>query len=55
MQYLEHLVVLRRGSTEEFHERFADSLVDQLVTYASDDTVSKLWRAKGMCPFALSA
>lgn len=46
LQYLEHLVLQRRGSIPDLHEQFATALVDQLIAHVSDESTSKLWRAK---------
>ncbi|KAK0480717.1 hypothetical protein IW261DRAFT_1474152 [Armillaria novae-zelandiae] len=45
-QYLEHLVLQKRSPSRALHEQFAAALVDQLLSYISQDSVSKLWRAK---------
>ncbi|KAG7448550.1 uncharacterized protein BT62DRAFT_929636 [Guyanagaster necrorhizus] len=45
-QYLEHLVLQKRNPSRVLHEQFATALVEQLLSYVSQDVVSKLWRAK---------
>ncbi|KAJ8481088.1 hypothetical protein ONZ45_g15430 [Pleurotus djamor] len=45
-QYLEHLILVRGNNTPTFHDEFATTCVNQLISLLSNDTVSKLWRAK---------
>ncbi|THH17699.1 hypothetical protein EW146_g3170 [Bondarzewia mesenterica] len=46
IQFLEYLVLQKRNTDRTLHSELALICVDQLLTYISDDAVSKLWRAK---------
>ncbi|RDB17168.1 Transforming growth factor-beta receptor-associated protein 1 [Hypsizygus marmoreus] len=46
IQYLEYLVIQRRSSSRNLHTQLAVSCIEQLRTALSQDSVSKLWRAK---------
>uniref|UniRef100_A0A0W0GCB0 Vacuolar sorting protein 39/Transforming growth factor beta receptor-associated domain-containing protein n=1 Tax=Moniliophthora roreri TaxID=221103 RepID=A0A0W0GCB0_MONRR len=47
LQFLEHLILQRRSVTPDIHIQYAETCVDQLLELLSQDSVSKLWRAKG--------
>ncbi|KAI0628634.1 hypothetical protein C8Q77DRAFT_1067693 [Trametes polyzona] len=45
-QLLEHLVIHRRSSDPELHTQLAHTYADQLLACLTDESTSKLWRAK---------
>ncbi|KAI0754157.1 hypothetical protein C8Q80DRAFT_1216335 [Daedaleopsis nitida] len=45
-QLLEHLVVQRRSTDADLHTQLASVYADQLLSCLSDESTSKLWRAK---------
>ncbi|KAJ6596948.1 hypothetical protein DFH09DRAFT_106793 [Mycena vulgaris] len=45
-QFLEYLVLQKRGSSRDLHSQLAMVCVDQLLASLKDEDVSKLWRAK---------
>ncbi|PIL23200.1 hypothetical protein GSI_14509 [Ganoderma sinense ZZ0214-1] len=47
-QLLEHLVVQRRSTDSDLHSQLAATYIDQLLSCLADESISKLWRAKGM-------
>ncbi|KAI0312172.1 hypothetical protein OF83DRAFT_1287071 [Amylostereum chailletii] len=46
LQFLEHLVLQRRSTDRALHTELAMACVDQVVSALSEDSISKLWRAK---------
>ncbi|KAF9495136.1 hypothetical protein BDN71DRAFT_1559699 [Pleurotus eryngii] len=44
--YLEYLILVRGNNSPAYHDDFAMTSVDQLISAISDESVSKLWRAK---------
>jgi len=46
-EYLEYLVLQRKSSSVELHTRLAALYAEKVMTYLKDETISKLWRAKG--------
>lgn len=45
--YLEYLVLQRKSSSAELHTRLAVLYAKRVVSFLEDETVLKLWRAKG--------
>ncbi|KAJ8693452.1 hypothetical protein PTI98_008444 [Pleurotus ostreatus] len=45
-RYLEYLILVRGNNSPACHDDFAMTCVDQLISSVSDESVSKLWRAK---------
>ncbi|KAI0070835.1 hypothetical protein K474DRAFT_1693669 [Panus rudis PR-1116 ss-1] len=46
VQFLEFLVLQKRSNNANLHQQLADMYTDQLVSCLSDESISKLWRAK---------
>ncbi|THV05369.1 hypothetical protein K435DRAFT_961137 [Dendrothele bispora CBS 962.96] len=46
IQFLEYLILQKRSTSKDIHMQYAVTCVEQLVSFASQDAVSKLWRAK---------
>ncbi|KAF7983156.1 hypothetical protein HWV62_23376 [Athelia sp. TMB] len=45
-QYLEYLVLQKRSQNPDLHAQLALAYIDQILACASEETTSKLWRAK---------
>ncbi|GLB39648.1 putative vacuolar sorting protein 39 domain 2 [Lyophyllum shimeji] len=46
VQFLEYLVLQRRSSSRQLHTQLATACIDQLCNALTQESVSKLWRAK---------
>lgn len=53
--YLEYLVLQRKSSSAELHTRLAVLYAERAKSFLEDETVLKLWRAKGTFPPFLSS
>ncbi|KAI0760618.1 hypothetical protein C8Q74DRAFT_1208816 [Fomes fomentarius] len=51
-QLLEHLVVQRRSNDPDLHSQLAEAYADQLVACLTNESTSKLWRAKASSYFS---
>ncbi|THH03162.1 hypothetical protein EW145_g6477 [Phellinidium pouzarii] len=46
VKYLEYLVLQKRIQDQDLHSQLVDVYVGQILEFISDETISKLWRAK---------
>lgn len=53
--YLEYLVLQRKSSSAELHTRLAVLYAERVTSFLEDETVLKLWRAKGTFPLLSSS